>query len=317
VTPTFTVVMPAYNAARTIGPAIRSVLDQSRSDFELVVVDDGSTDSTSASAEASGDSRMVLISQENGGAAAALNTAVARARGRYVSRLDADDLYLPVYLERMGEALDAAPQAGFAYTDAWVLDDRSRRIARATAMASERPPVPPPVDPVSLLVELLERNFVWVAGMVRRSAFETVGSFNVDLEVTADYEMWLRLAAHGYRAARVDGPLGIYRRAWGSLSTDLLKTATETRAIYTAFVDDHRLPEAARNAARRRVSETDVRIRAVRRSGLRRRVLPTRLRRLLGRGYRATRSRRAWLDAPPADLAAAFPGLIGFASESA
>src|SRR4051812_28108863 len=107
VEPTFSVAIPAYNAAATIAPALRSVLAQTRGDFEAIVVDDGSTDAT---AEAVGpfleDGRITLVQQENRGLSGARNTALASARGRYVSLLDSDDLWLPHYLERMGEALD-------------------------------------------------------------------------------------------------------------------------------------------------------------------------------------------------------------------
>ena len=122
--PRFTIVIPAFNAARTIGSSIRSVLQQTEQDFEVVVVDDGSTDDTVECARSfATDPRVRVISQRNKGPSAARNAAVAAARALYVSMLDADDLWLPEYLEVMGGALDGNPDAPFAYTDAWVLDD--------------------------------------------------------------------------------------------------------------------------------------------------------------------------------------------------
>ena len=140
--PTFTVVMPAYDRAATIDSAIASVLAQTQPDFELIVVDDGSTDDTAARVTAAMaiDSRIQLVRQENRGPTGARNAAFERARGRHVSLLDSDDLWMPGYLERIGAALDAEPSAGFAYSDAWVLDDRTRKIHRSSALAhTDRP----------------------------------------------------------------------------------------------------------------------------------------------------------------------------------
>jgi glycosyltransferase involved in cell wall biosynthesis len=139
-TPTFSIVMPAYNTAQTIGAAIKSVLAQTRGDFELIVVNDGSTDGTAAQVEPYlSDGRVRLISQPNSGQARARNAAIEVARGTYVSLLDSDDLWLPRYLDVMAATLGADPAAAVAYTDAWVLDDELRRIARQTAMSSNQP----------------------------------------------------------------------------------------------------------------------------------------------------------------------------------
>lgn len=87
-----TVLMPAYNAASYIGAAIQSVLNQSFEDFELLVVNDGSTDETAAIVRSFKDERVVLLNQENGGVAKALNTGLHKARGKYIARFDADDI---------------------------------------------------------------------------------------------------------------------------------------------------------------------------------------------------------------------------------
>src|SRR4051794_17458509 len=175
--PIFTVVMPAYNTAATIGDAIRSVLAQTCSDFELVVVDDGSSDETASVVEQLAvDGRIRLLGQENQGAAAARNAALAAARGRYVSFIDSDDLWLPAYLDAMAAVLTQAPHAGFGYTDAWTIDRRTGRIGTATAMEWQRPPAAPPATADALLLELLDRNFVYTAATVPRAVFEDVGS---------------------------------------------------------------------------------------------------------------------------------------------
>jgi glycosyltransferase involved in cell wall biosynthesis len=312
--PTFSIILAAYNAADTIQSAVRSVLAQTRSDFELIVVDDGSTDGTGQRAAAFDDPRIVVVRQaENGGTAAALNRGLPLVRGRYVSRIDADDLYLPTYLEEMEQTLLAAPDAGFAYTDLWVLDGRSHRILRTTAMASEDPPASPPSDPSELLLELLERSFMHSSGMVHRSALETVGPFNPSLRNAQDYEMWLRLLAHGYRGVPAPRLLAVYRRTPGarrlSVSADLLAGAKAKREIYRLVAEEYDVPEPARIVARRRMADSEAKIEAVLRSRARRRFVPTPLRRLLGRGYRALRSRGTWYEVPPPEIAMAFPDL--------
>jgi len=152
----FSIAMPAYNTGKTIDAAIESVLRQTRGDFELIVVDDGSTDDTVARVERYlGDARISLVRQSNAGPSAARNTAIAQAVGEYVSFLDSDDLWLPRYLEVMGATLEANPRAAAAFTDAWVLNDEIKRIARSTVMAPWQPPTIP-TEPSMFLRALLE-----------------------------------------------------------------------------------------------------------------------------------------------------------------
>ena len=109
---TFSVVIAAYEAASTVGGAIQSVLAQTRQDFEVIVVDDGSRDDTAAvaAAIAAKDQRVSVRSQPNGGPSAARNSGIAAGKAELVSMLDSDDLWLPEYLEKMGAALEADPQ---------------------------------------------------------------------------------------------------------------------------------------------------------------------------------------------------------------
>ena len=108
------------------------------------MVDDGSTDATQDAVKAmmTIDDRVKLVTQPNQGVVVARNAALRAARGAYVSLLDADDVWLPNYLDEMTSALDSLPEAAIAYTDAWVLDNRLRRIRLRTAMAPWIPPGP-------------------------------------------------------------------------------------------------------------------------------------------------------------------------------
>ncbi len=216
---TFSVVIAAYEAASTVGGAIESVLAQTREDFEVAVVDDGSSDDTArvAEAAAAGDPRISVHSQANAGPSAARNRGISATGGKYVSMLDSDDLWLPGYLAEMGRALDLDSDAGFAYTEAWELNDASGRFLKPTTMARQNPPTQT-LPQERFVAELMQRNFVYNAVTVRRSVLEQVGGYDPGMRHSEDYELWLRIAASGFNAARVPGPLAIKRDSPHSLT---------------------------------------------------------------------------------------------------
>jgi glycosyltransferase involved in cell wall biosynthesis len=129
------IMMPAYNAEAYIGPAIESVLAQSYTNWELVVVDDGSVDRTFEIASKYGDSRIKLFKQANQGEAAARNTALRIADGEYLAFLDADDLYLPHHLESMVGYLLPRPQVDGVYSDGYYIDQNGKELQ---ALSSRR-----------------------------------------------------------------------------------------------------------------------------------------------------------------------------------
>lgn len=307
--PRFTIVMAAHNAATTIRSAIASALNQTMGDLELVVVDDGSTDDTAARVEGiAGGARLRLVRQENAGPAVARNTGAALARGRYVSFLDSDDLLLPDYLEQMTAALEADRGAGWAYTDPWVLDDRTRRIRRHTLAARNAPPGGPPGDAHRLLIELVRYNFVFVASTVRREVLEDVGGFTTGLVRSEDYDLWLRLAASGHRATRTPSPVAIYRKGGFSRSTERSRVLTGVHEIIRRVAEEHDVPDEARAAARERMAQLEECLAFLEgrggRPGLGRRTASS-ARALAAR----LAERRKWPATPPPAVVAAFPDL--------
>jgi glycosyltransferase involved in cell wall biosynthesis len=296
--PTFSVVVPAYNAAPTIGAAIESVLAQTRDDFEIIVVDDGSTDDTAARVEPYlRDQRVRLIVQPNGGQASARNAAIATASGEYASLLDSDDLWLPQYLELMGGRLDDEPVAAVAYTDAWVLDDRTRRVARTTVLTPWHPPAVP-TDPAAFFRALLEfGNFVFVGATIRRAVFDDVGLFRLGVEGSEDYEMWLRIAARGYGFVRVDSPLAIYRRSPGQWTSDPGATERSGSEVLRIVAEEYDVPDDLRQLARH--------VPAMRFPPRR----PRRVPRLLRPPYDALSRVRHFYLRPPKEVREAFPDL--------
>lgn len=261
VEPRFTIAMPAYNARRTIRSAIRSVLAQTRPDFELLVVDDGSNDETGTLVEAFDDERVRLLRQQNAGPGAARNLAIRSGRGEYVSMLDSDDLWLPTYLETMAGILDHDPSVGLAYTDAWVLDDATGRIRRTSAMHYQHPPRDPPRDPHAFLTMLLTRgNFVFTSATVRRDVLDRVGLFQSVLKPAEDFGLWLRIVAGGFEARRTEEKLAVYRKHPGSLSTNEAAILDGERESVRLVAEEFDVPEPIRELARARLRKLDHRL---------------------------------------------------------
>jgi glycosyltransferase involved in cell wall biosynthesis len=215
----FSVVIAAHNAEDTIRATLESVLAQTCADFEVIVVDDGSTDRTAGVVEGLEHEAIRLIRQSNAGPAAARNAGIAVARGTFVSFLDADDVWLPRYLELMLDAFRSEPEAGVAFTDAWAWDEALARFRRRTVMFTESPSYLP-VDPRQLFRLLIVRNFFFVSATVRRDVFAKVGGFDTAIFGSEDWELWLRIVANGYRAVRAQGVLAVYRVRAGSISSD-------------------------------------------------------------------------------------------------
>ncbi len=308
--PRFSVVIPAFNAERSVAATIRSVLAQTEKDLELIVVDDGSSDRTpEVVAELQADPRVSLVHQDNQGTAAARNTGIARARAAYVSFLDNDDLWMPTYLAEMGAALDRRPDAGFAYCDAWGLDDATGRVHGFSELERYRPAPPESATHERLLVALVSENFVMSSTTVRREALDQVSGFDPTVRGTDDYDLWLRIALQGWAAVRGGSdPLLLQRGRSDSQSKDLRMMDDGMRTMLERVADDERMPAEGREIARRRIAEIDAEWRLedrpnpVRRArrGLRLRLIAIRDR---------VRYDHYWPAEPPASVAAAFPNL--------
>lgn len=180
------VVIPCYNQARFLGDAIESVLAQTYRDFEIVVVDDGSTDNTAeVAARYAG---IHYLRQKNQGVEAARNAGLGESSGEYLVFLDADDRLLPGALETGLENLRARPDCAFVYGNCRYIS------ADGTIMSSHQPPR---VESEHYLA-LLHDCFIWMPGLVmfRRSVFESVAGFDVSLGLrnAEDYELYLRIA---------------------------------------------------------------------------------------------------------------------------
>jgi glycosyltransferase involved in cell wall biosynthesis len=307
--PAFTIVTKAFNEQQRIADALRSAQAQTSTGFELVVVDDGSRDATAevVAALAAEDPRIRLVSHgDNRGVAAALNTGLREARAPLVALLDADDLYMPEYLSRMGRALEARPEAAFAFTDAWWLDEASGRFFLRTTSEYLDAPASPPGDALGLLSALL-RGHNWLFGLTtfRREAALGVGGFDESLEGAEDFDMWLRLLAAGHGAAHAGPRLAIQRDRPGSLSKDRASMLRSLRSIYGNLADMDTLPAEVRALARERLAEVAGGPAGSQGAGG---MVPA-ARHLLGNLRKRLAPGTVWHSETPPEVAAAFPEL--------
>lgn len=208
--PLISAVVPCYNQARFLEQAIRSVLEQSYPNVEVVVVDDGSTDDTAAVAQQF-DSRVRYVHQENQGLSAARNTGLRHAKGDLIHFLDSDDFVAPDMYERVVETAALHPDAGVFSTDWLYVDQNGNDLARYPADSWAE-------DALSLLLE--GNRFPPCAAIARRSTVETVGKFKVALRSCEDWDFWIRAASAGTRFAPVQGAGAMYRRYEGTMSTN-------------------------------------------------------------------------------------------------
>lgn len=199
--PTVSVVIPTYNAADLLPDAVESVLAQTYRDFELIVVDDGSTDETPEVMERYADD-VRYVRKENGGSASARNRGIREARGQYVALLDADDLWLPEKLEHQMEQFEAQQDLAWSYTD-WVHVDAETGgpMYHGSQVMNYRGG--------NVLRPLLVRLFIPPSTeVIRRDVFEEVGTYDESElhRISEDWEFSLRVAER-YPVGYVDRPL--------------------------------------------------------------------------------------------------------------
>ncbi len=213
VTPLVSVIMPVFNGESFIEAAIESVFAQTFRDFELIVVDDGSTDATLAILDAYGD-RIRVLHQTNAGHAAARNAAARIATGQWIAMIDADDIWHPEKLERQ---LALAGEAEVIYTAARNFEDSSR--VEDTTFSHGQCPCG------DIFEELLLDNFITHSSIImRRDAFLNVSGYDESLRTTCDWDLWLRMASSGCRFNGTALPLTHYR--WRGTSNSRNHTRT-------------------------------------------------------------------------------------------
>jgi glycosyltransferase involved in cell wall biosynthesis len=249
------VVTPCYNAERFIGQTIRSVLDQTYQDFEIIVVDDGSTDGSPQVVQRFSDPRIRLLSQTNAGPAKARNTGARAATGEFLAFLDADDLALP---HRFASQL-AILEAGFLLSVVgsgyiWI-DENGAELPWPHHSWQHAP------DLNDISSWLLDCPFVPSATMLRRRAWEEVGGFDEDLVGPEDWNFWMRLVVTGHRMTWQQEVVCLYRRTANSLSENADRMSVNSpealrRVLVRPDFPPHLLPLGQKGLAIRHLDGT-------------------------------------------------------------
>jgi glycosyltransferase involved in cell wall biosynthesis len=211
--PTISVIVPAYNAERTILETLTSVQQQTFSDFELIVINDGSTDQTLELLNTVNDRRLKIFSYPNGGLSVARNRGITQATGEFIAFLDADDLWTVDKLELQLTAFQQHPEAGVVYSWNYYMDEEGKSCCE---------PDEPILFTGNVYAHLLVGNFI-VNGsncLIRRQAIESVGEFDPEVAGAADWDYWLRLAAR-WSFVVVPKPQVYYRGSSRSMSANV------------------------------------------------------------------------------------------------
>ena len=213
-TPLVSVLLPVYNAQDYLKQSIDSILGQTLTDFELIIVNDGSTDGSKAIIDSYSDSRIIVIDQPNAGLPISLNRAIARARGKYLARQDADDVSEPTRLEKQVAFLDEHLDYGLLGTWARILE-----IDTITDRELKHP-----IENGELQMKLVFYNcFVHSSVMIRKEVLSRSGLYPEDPEKfpPEDFDLWLRIAQIS-KVANLPSHLLQYRELPESISRQKL-----------------------------------------------------------------------------------------------
>jgi glycosyltransferase involved in cell wall biosynthesis len=212
--PKVSVIIPTYNRGRFVGKAIESVLDQNFDDFEVIVVDDGSTDNTHQTLQRYGN-RIRYIYQENAGASAARNTGIKAARGEWLAFLDSDDEWMPGYLAKQIQRAGEVPGLCMQTTDCtfFNLDGRSHTYFEMNGTLAEFKGDDYLVfrEPFSFIV----KHGPWQVGatIIRVEAIKKAGLFDPNLNLSEDFDLMARVALLGSFAVVKEALVNIHRRS--------------------------------------------------------------------------------------------------------
>ncbi|BAY12820.1 glycosyltransferase [Calothrix sp. NIES-2098] len=222
VLPQISVIIPAYNSEKTIGQTIESVLNQTFADWELIIINDGSQDSTLDIIAQFQDSRIKVFSYLNAGLPISRNRGLEHAVGKFVSFLDADDLWTSDKLDAQLKALQANPQAAVAYSLTNCIDEKNEFLRRGTYIT----------ETGNVYAKLLVINFLENGSnpLIKREAIDIVGGFDEYLKAAQDWDIYLRLAAQ-YDFVAVPSPQILYRVSNNSMSTNVIRLEEACSAV--------------------------------------------------------------------------------------
>lgn len=204
--PRVSVLLTCYNHIAFLPACVDSIFGQTCTDFEVLAIDDGSSDGTREWPRSSGKPMRLLFNEHNLGTYASLNVGLAQASGEFVAILNDDDLWAPTKLERQLALLDGNPRVGLVHTDGGFIDGDGRPLD-GSPLGFEFPRT----ETGDVLLSLLYANkIIASAALVRHACFDALGGFNESYFGSGDWEMWLRIA-EAYEIGFVAEPLTFYR----------------------------------------------------------------------------------------------------------
>ncbi len=229
------VIIPSYNRQAFIGRAIDSVLAQTTQDYELIVVDDGSTDQTKE-VLATYEGKIRYFYQSNAGISAARNRGIAEANGEYVAFLDSDDYWAPEKLAEQVKILDAKPKVGIVYGRMPIINEQGQTIGMKPAGVSGKN-----------FQELIQcwGDLPTSTVMTRRGIFTTAGVFDPAMEPMEDIDMWIRIS-RTHDLYEIEGkPLAFYARHATQVTQDSKKVYKGLVKIYEKILKNyyHEVPQ--------------------------------------------------------------------------
>ena len=212
--PRVSVIITSYDCARFVGRALRSALEQTYTDYEIILADDGSTDDTRDVVMRCGP-KVRYLYQPNRGLSAARNLALSAATGDLIAYLDADDMWYPQKLDQQVRFLDENAHCGLVHTDVDVVDEHDQVVRPRFNHTPTRE-----VPQGHCLFELLRRSHMQILTvLVRHDLVQRVGLFDERLQGVQDYLQWILVAMEGQAFGYIDQPLAMYRWRAGSLSS--------------------------------------------------------------------------------------------------
>jgi glycosyltransferase involved in cell wall biosynthesis len=242
--PRVSVIIPTYNRANLLGEAVASVLAQTYKDYEIIIVDDGSTDNTQEVASHFPPGIIKYVLQKNQGVSAARNKGIDLTQGEFLCFLDSDDALLENALEKTVSFLDIHPEIGFCYGQVYKMDENGRLLKLRRLRGARTTRVRESSEQIERL--LFRGDIGILAALTRRSCFEKVGCFNTSLRVGEDIDMWLRISLR-YPVGYIAEPVGKVRihtanattqgkfEALEKSQTDFVKMALENLDDITNF----------------------------------------------------------------------------------
>jgi len=217
--PAVSVILPAYNCEKFIGKAIESVLQQTFTDFELIIINDGSTDNTEPVVHTFNDQRIVYLkNSSNHGLIYSLNKAITHVNGKYIARMDSDDICLPGRLAKQKTFLD---QNGNITVVASTIEFINEQEEKTGSWKLDRQTI----TPAQIKRAILQQNCIAHPTVMMRTEIIKKLKYKEYQKNIEDYDLWLRLLNRGYKIAKLDEPLLLYRVHDTSITSIHLKNS--------------------------------------------------------------------------------------------